>query len=140
MSFFLSSCSFADRIRFLLESLHDLNMQLEKYGSSLHVVQGHLLMSMESVCEKWNVKKLYFQADRDIRSYVVEDSVVHIVKSRNIKVYIIKDTLAWWYEETYIGQNEDYSIAQCFPLSQYCGALGIHKYIHNVLLFLAGGV
>ena len=70
----------------MLESLHDLSKQLEAYGKRLHVVKGHSLLNLERVCEKWNVKKLYYLVDRDIGSHVMEEAVDNLVKSMNIEV------------------------------------------------------
>ena len=61
----------------MLESLHDVNRQLHSYGTSLYVVTGHPL-----VCAKWNVKKLVFQADRDVRSHFVENAVERLCRRR----------------------------------------------------------
>ena len=41
---------------------------------------------MEKVCEEWNVKKVVFQADRELRSDIVEESMENLLCSMNIKV------------------------------------------------------
>ncbi len=70
----------------MLESLHDLNKQLAGYGKRLYVIQGHTLLSLEKMCEKWNVKKFFYLLDRDLHSYVIEDAVDTLMKSLNIQV------------------------------------------------------
>jgi len=70
----------------MLESLHDLNKQLEAYGKRLHVVKGHALFNLERLCEKWNVKKLHYLVDRDVGSHVMEEAVDNLAKSMNIQV------------------------------------------------------
>jgi hypothetical protein len=57
------------------------------YGTSLYVIKGHPLLSLEKICNKWNVKKLVFQADRDVRSYLVENTVERLALSLNVEVY-----------------------------------------------------
>ena len=74
------------RLRFLLESLHDMDRQLRLYGTRLHVVKGHPIASLERVCNQWNVTKLVFQADREIRSHVVEETVERLAQSLSIEV------------------------------------------------------
>ena len=70
----------------MLESLHDLSKQLESYGECLYVVQGHTLLSLERICEKWNVRKLFYLVSRDVGSHIMEDAVDNLVKSMNIEV------------------------------------------------------
>ncbi len=72
----------------MLESLHDLQQQLAKYNTSLYVIQGHPLAMIEKVCDEWNVTKLFFQADKEVRSYILEESVTALARSKNIKVYL----------------------------------------------------
>ena len=74
------------RLRFMLESLHDLSKQLESYGECLYVVQGHTLLSLERICEKWNVRKLFYLVSRDVGSHIMEDAVDNLVRSMNIEV------------------------------------------------------
>jgi len=74
------------RIRFLLESLHDLDNQLRQYGTNLYVVKGHPLASLEKVCNQWNVQKLVFQADREVRSHIVEDVVERLAHTLSLEV------------------------------------------------------
>ena len=74
----------------MLESLHDINRQLHSYGTSLYVVRGHPLASLEKVCTMWNVKKLVFQADRDVRSHFVENAVERLARSLNLEVRSLK--------------------------------------------------
>ena len=74
------------RLRFLLESLHDIDDQLREYGTSLYVVKGHPLASLERVCNQWNVKKIVFQADREVRSNIVEPTVERLAQSMDIEV------------------------------------------------------
>ena len=84
-----------NRIRFLLECLHDLNKQLHRYGTSLYVVKGHPLASLERICGKWNVNRLVFQEDRDIRSDIVESVVERLAASLNIEVKKIICNCMW---------------------------------------------
>ena len=70
----------------MLESLHDIDQQLQKYGTSLYVVKGHPLASLERVCSQWNVKKLVFQADREVRSHIVEEAVERLAQSIGLEV------------------------------------------------------
>ena len=69
----------------MLESLHDINRQLHSYGTSLYVVRGHPLASLEKVCAKCNVKKLVFQVDRDARSHFVDNAVERLARSLNLE-------------------------------------------------------
>lgn len=70
----------------MLESLQDIDEQLQQYGTSLYVVKGHPLASLERVCNEWNVKKLVFQADREVRSHIVESTVERLAQSLDIEV------------------------------------------------------
>lgn len=78
---------FGSRLRFLLESLWDLHEQLKEYNTFLYVIKGHPLASLEKVCEEWNVTRLVFQADRELRSRIVEDKIEKLASTMNIEVH-----------------------------------------------------
>lgn len=54
------------------------------------MAKGHPLATLEKICSEWNVTKLMFQADRDMRSFIVEDTLEKLAHSMNIEVRIVK--------------------------------------------------
>lgn len=64
--------------RFLLESLHDLDFQLQKvpYSTRLNVLVGHPLLILPQIFQKWNVKVLTFQASQTSYESMHHDSII----------------------------------------------------------------
>ena len=67
--------------RFLLEALHDLNFQLRKlpFNTCLHILVGQPAIILPQVFEKWNVKKLTFQASQISYESMQHDSIVKMI-------------------------------------------------------------
>lgn len=75
-----------NRWRFLLECLHDLDKRLKAYNTRLYVAKGHPVAVMEKLCNRWNVKELTFQLDREVRSHIIEEAVEKLAEQLDIKV------------------------------------------------------
>jgi cryptochrome len=67
--------------RFLLESLHDLDFQLQKmpFNTRLHVLVGQPTLVLPQAFERWNVKKLSFQASQVSYESMQHDSIVKMI-------------------------------------------------------------
>ena len=67
--------------RFLLEALQDLNFQLRKvpFNTCLHILVGQPAIILPQVFEKWNVKKLTFQASQISYESMQHDSIVKMI-------------------------------------------------------------
>lgn len=74
------------RLRFLLESLHDLDKQLKAFNTRLYVAQGQPVAVLDKLCREWNVTEITFQIDREIRANVLERAVEKLAESSGIKV------------------------------------------------------
>lgn len=77
---------FTLRLRFLLECLHDMDEQLKAYNTRLYVAQGQPLAVLDKLCKEWNVSEITYQIDREIRAYVLENSVEKLAEGSGIKV------------------------------------------------------
>ena len=67
--------------RFLLESLHDIDFQLQKvpFNTRLNVLVGHPLLLIPQLFKKWNVKVLTFQASQTSYDSMHYDSIIKVI-------------------------------------------------------------
>ena len=67
--------------RFLLESLHDVDFQLQKvpFNTRLNVLVGHPLLLLPQIFQKWNVKALTFQASQSSYESMHYDSIIKTI-------------------------------------------------------------
>ena len=63
-----------------------MDKRLKAYNTRLYVAKGHPVAVMEKLCNRWNVKELTFQLDREVRSHIIEEAVEKLAKQLDIKV------------------------------------------------------
>ncbi|XVF74688.1 hypothetical protein PTKIN_Ptkin13bG0131800 [Pterospermum kingtungense] len=76
-----------NRIRFLLESLADLDLSLKKLGSRLLVLKGEPGEVLIRCLKEWNVKKLCFEYDTDPYYQALDNKVKNYASSAGIEVF-----------------------------------------------------
>ncbi|CAK9310424.1 unnamed protein product [Citrullus colocynthis] len=82
-----SSRAGLNRIRFLLESLVDLDLNLKKLGSRLLVLHGEPGELLIRCLEEWNVKKLCFEYDTDPYYQALDIRVQNHASAAGIEVF-----------------------------------------------------
>uniref|UniRef100_A0A9I9DT15 Photolyase/cryptochrome alpha/beta domain-containing protein n=1 Tax=Cucumis melo TaxID=3656 RepID=A0A9I9DT15_CUCME len=82
-----SSRAGLNRIRFLLESLVDLDLNLKKLGSRLLVLHGEPGEVLIRCLEEWNVKKLCFEYDTDPYYQALDARVQNLASAAGIEVF-----------------------------------------------------
>lgn len=75
-----------NRIRFLLESLQDLDKSLKKRGSKLLVLNGDPKEILPQVLEKWNIKKLCFEYDTEPYALQRDKFIREIAEREGVEV------------------------------------------------------
>ncbi|KAJ9190081.1 hypothetical protein P3X46_001314 [Hevea brasiliensis] len=76
-----------NRIRFLLESLVDLDLSLKKLGSRLLVFKGEPSQVLIRCLKEWDVKKLCFEYDTDPYYQALDIKVKDYASSAGIEVF-----------------------------------------------------
>lgn len=76
----------ANRLRFLLECLHDLHRQLRELGLNLYVAQGQVISVLSSLFDEWNVQHLTYQRIQEPHRDIEESTINELAASKNIKV------------------------------------------------------
>jgi len=74
------------RKRFLLQSLVDLNENLQKKGARLHVLKANPTSVFEKLCRTHLVNKIYFQAEIAWNERKEEQVITQICKNYGVKV------------------------------------------------------
>ena len=75
-----------NRLRFLLECLHDLHEQLRGLGLNLYVIQGQTTSALYTLMEEWNVVHLTYQRSHEPHSENEEKTINEMAASKGIKV------------------------------------------------------
>ncbi|KAI5644054.1 FAD binding domain of DNA photolyase domain-containing protein [Phthorimaea operculella] len=78
----------ANRLRFLVQSLHDLDANLKKLNTRLYVVRGRAVEELPKLFKKWQVKFLTSQVDID-PEYVKQDEVIEEIAEKE-DIFIVK--------------------------------------------------
>lgn len=76
----------ANRWRFLQQTLHDLDQQLQKLGSRLFVVRGKPAEVFPRIFKSWRVELLTFESDIEPYSLARDSAVQKLAKSEGVKV------------------------------------------------------
>lgn len=77
-----------NRLRFLMQSLHDLDTNLKKLNSRLYIIRGKWEDCLPKVFEKWHVKFLTSQVDID-PEFVIQDEFIEKVAEKK-DIFIVK--------------------------------------------------
>ncbi|KAJ4718316.1 (6-4)DNA photolyase [Melia azedarach] len=82
-----SSRAGLNRIRFLLESLVDLDLSLKKLGSRLLILKGDPSEVVVRCLKEWNVNKLCFEYDTDPYYQALDEKVKDYASTAGIEVF-----------------------------------------------------
>ncbi|VVD04066.1 unnamed protein product [Leptidea sinapis] len=77
-----------NRLRFLIQSLHDLDANLRKLNTRLYIVRGKTSECLPELLKKWNVKYLTLQVDID-PFYIKQDEVIENFCDKN-DIFVVK--------------------------------------------------
>ncbi|XP_028766312.1 (6-4)DNA photolyase isoform X1 [Neltuma alba] len=76
-----------NRIKFLLESLVDLDLNLKKLGSRLLILKGEPGKVLIHCLKKWNIRKLCFEYDTDPYYQALDTKVKNYAVASGIEVF-----------------------------------------------------
>ncbi|CAI9114035.1 OLC1v1014654C1 [Oldenlandia corymbosa var. corymbosa] len=82
-----SSRAGLNRIRFLLESLVDLDASFKKLGSRLIVLKGEPFQVLMHYLKEWDISKLCFEFDTDPYYLALDDKVKSYASTAGIEVF-----------------------------------------------------
>ncbi|KAK9677185.1 hypothetical protein RND81_11G126300 [Saponaria officinalis] len=76
-----------NRIKFLLESLSDLDLKLRNFGSKLLVLKGEPGDILINCLQQWNIKKLCFEYDSDPYYQALDARIEKYTSSAGIEIF-----------------------------------------------------
>eukprot|EP01138_Halocafeteria_seosinensis_P001920 gb/GECG01001966.1/.p1 GENE.gb/GECG01001966.1/~~gb/GECG01001966.1/.p1 ORF type:complete len:116 (+),score=8.74 gb/GECG01001966.1/:1-348(+) len=85
-------------MRFLLQSLQDLDDSLRQRGSRLFVPQGKPLEVLPSLCQEWGITDVFFEKDTEPYALRRDENVSRVIKQ--------------WFE--YFDESMRYQTGQVF--------------------------
>lgn len=77
-----------NRLRFLVQSLQDLDNNLKKLNSRLYVIRGNAVEELIKLFKKWQVKYLTCQVDID-PIYVKQDEEIDKIAEKN-DIFVVR--------------------------------------------------
>ena len=98
------------RITFIVDSLKEIESELQKHGGSLHVLNGDPTVLVPHLCEELNCSSLYFNRDYEAYAKARDHKVEKILKTKNISVHHFKDHVFYEKHEVLSGTNEIYKV------------------------------
>lgn len=76
----------ANRWRFLLESLRDLDQSLQRFNSRLFVVKGHPIDVLPRLMKEWRTTKLTFEYDSEPFPRRRDMAIRRLAETQNVSV------------------------------------------------------
>ncbi|GAA0149276.1 DNA photolyase [Lithospermum erythrorhizon] len=76
-----------NRIRFLLESLVDLDLSLKMIGSRLLLLKGDPAQVVINCLKEWNIKKLYFEHDTEPYYQALDSKVKSFAAANGVEIF-----------------------------------------------------
>lgn len=93
-----------NRMKFLMESLDDLDRQLKAIGGQLYIFRGNAVNVMRRLFEELNIKKLCYEQDCEPIWKERDDQIVNLCRMMDVKcVEKVSHTL--WDPEQVIATN-----------------------------------
>ena len=92
--FFLDVDSFhqlnicANKWRFLLECLNDLDESLRKFNSRLFIVKGQPIDAFPKLIERWNITRVTYEYDSEPYPQRRDDAVKRLLEYRGVEVLV----------------------------------------------------
>lgn len=83
----------ANAVQFMIESLKDLDNELKKYGSRLHLFQGDNIKILKRLIRKINVENIIFNMDYTPYAIKRDKSIQKLCKKKNINCILTEDYL-----------------------------------------------
>jgi len=80
-------------LQFLLESLHELNEELEKYNSKLHYYYGDNVDILKKIYKDFQYTDIYFNQDYTVYAKERDDKIKAYATDKNINVHSNEDYL-----------------------------------------------
>jgi len=98
------------RVSFLYSCLKDIHLQLKKTGSSLLIKRGNVQEVWKELILKFNIKKVYFNKDYEPYGINRDNSIIEILKSKNIQTYTFKDQVIFEENEILKADGKPYTV------------------------------
>jgi deoxyribodipyrimidine photo-lyase len=80
-------------IQFMIESLKELDIELKKHKSKLHIFNDENIKVLKSICNVINIKNIVFNMDYTPYAIKRDKDISNFCKTKNIKCNIIQDYL-----------------------------------------------
>lgn len=98
------------RISFIYDTLSELNVQLQKFESSLLILKGDPLIIWKNLAETYNINAVYINKDYEPYSVSRDLSVESILLQRSIPLYRFKDQVIFEEKEILKSDNKPYTL------------------------------
>lgn len=98
------------RISFILNSLKEIEVQLNKHGSSLIIQYGDPVLEIPKIIEEYKIEALFFNKDYEPYAKSRDNKIKQTLISKNIKVFDTKDSVFFEGREVINGAGEVYKV------------------------------
>lgn len=98
------------RVRFMLDSLRDLDKQLKKRGSQLVVLKGDAEQALTKFVRETNASAVFFNKDYTPAARKRDARVTKSLQSNGVKVEAFKDLVVFEEDELRTGEGKPYTV------------------------------
>lgn len=98
------------RVTFIMESLSELEHELQEHGSSLIIRYGKPEVEIPKIIDDLKIDKLYFNRDYEPRAKKRDELVTSILKKKGVEVLNFKDHVFFEKHEVLNGSREIYKV------------------------------
>ena len=84
--FFCNDMMSVNILRFLLESMHDIDGRLRDLNSRLYVVQGNFLSTLDRLIQEWGVEQVSFEARIDRSGRLLDQATIQLCEEKGVEV------------------------------------------------------
>lgn len=98
------------RVSFIYDTLHAINEELKKHGSSLYVVQDSPINAFKKICKEFAVKQVFTNHDYEPYAIKRDGDVSAFLKTENIAFSTFKDQVIFERSEVMKADGTPYTI------------------------------
>ncbi|KAF2514336.1 cryptochrome/photolyase family protein [Flavobacterium foetidum] len=79
------------RVTFIFDSLQKIDVELQKYGSSILIKKGKPLAVWKSLLEEYDIQEMFYNKDYEPSAIKRDLAVSELLKQHNVEVFSFKD-------------------------------------------------
>lgn len=98
------------RVEFIHSAISSMQQQLEKHGSTLHVLHGNPVDSFTALIKKYKIAEVFTNHDYDPYAVARDKKIISLLKENDIQFHSYKDQVVFEKDEVIKDNGEPYTV------------------------------